>query len=108
MRKSCSCALALLVFVLASPAQTPRLKTFRDAKYGVTFRYPAGWSSGADVQFYLGSGILQLNPDGGATDSIARVGFQVKEGDKTYLGTNLNGVQFVYNVIPQSTADACR
>jgi hypothetical protein len=108
MRKSFICAFSLLVLVLVAPAQTHRLKTFHDLKYGVTFRYPAGWSSGADVQFYLGSEILQLNPDGGAGDPIVKVGFVVKQGDNAYSGTNLNGVQFVYNVISQSTVDACR
>jgi hypothetical protein len=97
-----------LVFALTSAAQTPRLKRFHDAKYGVTFRYPAGWSAGTDVQFYLGSEILQLNSDGGAGDPIAKVGFHVKQGDKKYSGTNLDGVQFVYNVIPKGAADACR
>jgi hypothetical protein len=101
-----TCVVLLTVF--ASHAQTSALKTFHDAQYGVTFQYPARWSAGPDVLFYLGSEILELKPGGGAHEPLAKVGFVVGEGDKEYSATNLNGVQFVYNLIPQSTADACR
>jgi hypothetical protein len=108
MRKSGNYASVLLACVLATQAHAPALKTFHDAKYGVTFRYPTRWFSGSEVQFYLGSEILELKPDGGAKEPIAKLGFVVQQTNKTYSGTNLNGVQFVYNVIPQSTTEACR
>jgi hypothetical protein len=108
MRKIGNYASVLLACVLATQAQAPALKTFHDAKYGVTFQYPARWASGSEIQFYLGSEILNLNPDGGSADPIAKVGFVVKQGDATYSGTNLNGVQFVYNLDPQSNPEACR
>ena len=101
------CSSVLLACALAAPAQSPALKTFHDATYGVTFRYPAQWSSGPDVQFYLGSEILERNPDGGAKEPLGKVGFVVgKTGP--YAGTDLNGVQFVFNAIARSTEDDCR
>jgi hypothetical protein len=97
----------LLVCVLSAHAQSTALKTFHDAKYGVTFRYPAQWKSGQAVQFYLDSEVLGLNPDGGENDPIGKVGFVVGQSGP-YAGTNLNGVQFVFNVIPRSTEEECR
>jgi len=103
-----NCASVLLLVALATQAQNPAAKVFHDAQYGVTFHYPARWSAGPDVGFYLGSEIVEQNPDGGTHDPIAKVGFVVREGDSKYSGTNLNGVQFVYNVVPQSKAGSCR
>ena len=103
-----ACAAILFLMALSAQAQTPALKTFQDAKYGVTFQYPEQWSAGPDVSFYLGSEILQQNPDGGLPDPIAKVGFVVDEDRKNFAGTNLNGVQFVYNVILNSSKDDCR
>ena len=55
------CSVLLLAFI-AAQAQTPALKTYRDFKYGVTFRYPAEWAP--DVGFYLPSEILSpLEPE---------------------------------------------
>lgn len=105
-RKTCTSILFLIALALES--QTPALKTFHDPKYGVNFQYPAQWSSGADVQFYLGSEILEQNPDRGQVAPIAKVGFVVGESHKKFTGTNLNGLQFVYNVIQQSSRDDCR
>jgi hypothetical protein len=96
------------VFPLLAPSQIRAHKTFHDPKYGVSFRYPSGWSDGADVDFYLGSEILDVKPEGGAAAPIAKVGFAVKEGDPRFSHTHLSGVQFVYNVISQSTPEDCR
>lgn len=98
---------ALLFCVLAAQAQSPALKTFHDPTDGVTFRYPAEWSAGQDVQFYLGSEILERNSDGGAKEPLGKIGF-VAEKTGPYAGTNLNGVQFVFNVVPRSSENECR
>jgi hypothetical protein len=89
-------------------AQSPALKTWHDEAYGVTFRYPAQWTSGPEIGFYLGSEILDYDSDGGAKEPLAKVGFVVGPEAGPYSGTNLNGVQFVFNVIPHSTGDQCR
>ena len=98
----------IAAFRSPSQAQSSALKTFHDAKHGVTFRYPAQWESGPGVAFYLGSEILNLAPDGGAVPPLGKVGFVVQPESGPYAGTNLNGVQFVYNVSPDSTAGECR
>ncbi len=95
-------------FCLLFQAQSSALKTFHDAKYGVTFRYPVQWDSGPSVMFYLGSEILNRAPDGGATPPLGKVGFVVNPESGPYAGTNLNGLQFVYNVNQDSTAGECR
>lgn len=97
-----------MAFCLPSQAQSSAFKTFHGAKYGVTFRYPAHWDSGPSVMFYLGSEILNLAPDGGTVPPLGKVGFVVNPESGPYAGTNLNGVQFVYNMSPDSTAGECR
>jgi hypothetical protein len=95
----------LLLGIIAAQAQSPVLKTYHDAKYGVTFRYPAEWKSG--IGFYLPSPIL-FEPEIGQGPARAMFGFNALDEGGPYSGTDLNGVEFVYNVIPRSTATQCR
>jgi len=90
---------------LAAQAQGPAMKTFHDARYGVTFQYPAQWISGPDA-FHLGAEALRQTPDGGGP--LGKVGFEVGQDGGPYPGAMLTGLQFAYDVIPRSSRDNCR
>lgn len=108
-KKAPQLAAIFLAYIFASQSRAQQLKTFVDPKSGVTFRYPAQWSSGNDVAFYLGSLILvPTQPGNGPETPQANVGFNATEPGSAYAGTNLNGVQFVYHVAPAAIADDCR
>jgi hypothetical protein len=93
-------------------AQMPHFNTYRDPRYGVTFVYPTNWSAGPNLDsFYLMTDILQPIP--GSDTSVTRyeqalmkVGFR-NAGKVDYERTNLDGVEFVYFVLPNATSDAC-
>lgn len=104
-RFSLLAALAVLVSALSLNGQSVPLNTFHDPAHGVTFRYPAAWVSG--VAFYLSSVIQYPRPEGGLKPPLAIVGFTVKDTPGPYQGTDLTGVQFVYNVVPDRDAAAC-
>ncbi len=96
-------------FLFASfVSRAQSLKSFHDAQTGVSFSYPAAWSDGADVLFYLGSAITTFDEKSGTIPPRAKVGFVVDAKHGPYAGTNLNGVQFVYNEVPDADAAACR
>jgi hypothetical protein len=89
----------------AAPAQT--LATYHDPKYGVSFAYPAEWRADPHLGFYLESDILAPAVAGsGAPEALMKVGFNNAD-DGLYPGTNLNGVEFVYFVAPETTQAAC-
>lgn len=69
-----SCASILLLIALATQAQVPARKVFQDAKYGVTFHYPAQWSASPDAVFYLSSEIGDQNPDVSPCDQLQKLG----------------------------------
>ncbi len=100
------CSLTVLLTV-AAQSQPSTLKTFHDAQHGVTFRYPDNWESGAAVVFYLGSEIVYPKPEGGLEEPLGKVGLVVGKSGP-YAGTNLNGVQFVFNLVRGLDAAGCR
>jgi hypothetical protein len=90
---------------LCAPAQ--KLATYHDPKYGVSFAYPAEWTADSHRGFYLGSDILTPAVAGsGASEALMKVGFNNAD-DGLYPGTNLDGVEFVYFVAPETTQSAC-
>jgi hypothetical protein len=97
---------SLALGALSCPAQS--LKSFHDPQTGVSFSYPAAWCNGPDVLFYLGSEITTSNETTGPVPPRAKVGLVADTKSGPYAGTNLNGVQFVYNEIPDTDAAACR
>jgi hypothetical protein len=96
----------VLTCVLSALAQPPALKTFHDEKYDVTFRYSGQWVSGPDNRFDLVSTVVPYSSDDEGERPLGEVGFFLGQNAR-YAGTTLTDVQFLYNVIPQSTADAC-
>jgi hypothetical protein len=96
-----------VLLTVAAQSQPRTLKTFSDAQHGVTFRYPDNWESGTAVVFYLGSEIVYQKPEGGPEEPFGKVGLVVGKSGP-YAGTNLNGVQFVFNVVPGLDAASCR
>jgi hypothetical protein len=101
--------IALLVcFLLGSVASRAQwLKSFHDPNSGVGFFYPAAWSNGPEVSFYLDSEITTFDKTGPIAPR-AKVGFVANTKHGEYAGTNLSGVQFVYNEIPDKDAAECR
>jgi hypothetical protein len=106
VRRVSACWTILSLAILGGQAQS--LKSFQDPHTTVIFSYPAEWSDGPEVLFYLGSAITTLTKDGGPAAPRAKVGFVVDKKSGPYAGTNLNGVQFVYNEVPDADADSCR
>ena len=94
------CGSALLLGVIAAQAQSPALKTYHDAKFGVTFQYPAEWTSDAGSP-----SAIVLDPENGPH---AWFGFNAPLEGGPYSGTTLSDLVFVYNVFPGSTATQCR
>lgn len=96
------------IAVASAASQTPQLKTYSDPRYGVTFRYPAAWKADPKLGFYLGTLILQ-GPDGAPDVPLTKVGFERTLGSDGAFPdkSNLDGVEFVYLVVPQTTAEAC-
>jgi len=99
---------ALTVSAVVASTQTAannQIKTYRDAQHGVSFQYPMPWVSDPEMGFYLPAQILL--PD---RKPLAAVGFGGSQKSKyhPYPKTNLSGVQFVYVVLPEATAEQCQ
>jgi hypothetical protein len=95
------------LFTVTALCQPSATNTFHDSQHGVVFRYPADWQSGTAVAFYLGSEIAYQKQEGGPEEPLGKVGFVVGKSGP-YAGTNLNGVQFVFNLVPGLNAAGCR
>jgi len=109
MRMKTKCEAFVLACAVAAQAQSPALTKFHDSVNGVAFRYPAQWSSGNSLVFYLGSLILiGVQPGAGPEAPQANVGFNATESKGPYAGTNLNGIQFVYHVAAATSPDEAR
>ena len=93
------------VFASTRTGDDNKLKTYRDTQYGVTFQYPALWDTDPEMGFYLSAQILLPG-----RKPLAAVGFGGSQKSKyhPYPNTNLSGVQFVYVVLPESTAEQCQ
>lgn len=104
-----SLAIAGMVVPLVH-AQTTVFKSYVDSEYGVSFQYPAQWKQDNSLLFYLGTQIL-LNPDSSQGPDKARaiVGFtRTLNSQGEYPdGVNLNGVEFVYLVLPHTDQEHC-
>jgi len=88
-------------------AQTNTLTTYYDPGYGVSFTYPSEWKADPKLGWYLGTDILHaFAKESEAPQALAKVGFW-NTGIGTYAGTILDGVEFVYFVVPDTTKDAC-
>lgn len=61
----------------------------------------------AEVEFYLGSEITTTDEKTGLIQPRAKVGFVADTKHGEYAGTNLGGVQFVYNEIADKNEAAC-
>jgi hypothetical protein len=108
MRMKTNCGALVLVCFVAAQAQSPHFKTFDDPKSGVSFRYPAQWSSASDIAFYFGSLVLApAQPGEGPENPEANVGFNARKPRNPYAGTNLYGVQFVYHAATAATSADC-
>lgn len=90
--------------------QTTAFKSYVDPQYGVSFQYPAQWKLDNSLMFYLGTQIV-LNPDSSQEPDKARaiVGFERKLNAQGEYpdGVNLNGVEFVYLVLPHTDRAHC-
>jgi hypothetical protein len=106
VRVRCLICACLLFGALIGHAQS--LKHFYDPQTSVSFSYPAAWSDGPDVLFYMGSAITTLTADGRPAAPRAKVGFVANTKSGPYAGTDLNGAEFIYNEIPEADAVACR
>jgi hypothetical protein len=88
-------------------AQANRLVAYNDPTYGVSFVYPSEWKQDPQLGWYLGTDILhafatKFDP----LQPIAKIGFQ-NTGVSRYAGTNLDGVEFVYAVVPHLSEHVC-
>jgi len=96
---------------IALHAQSAKLKTYHDPQYGVSFQYPAAWTADPKMGFYLLTNIL-IRPNGFLSDPLMKVGLKGPmnpdhHDDGSYSGTNLDGIEFVYTVLPQTKAESC-
>jgi hypothetical protein len=99
---------ALLVGARHAHAQVREtLKTYHDPQYGVTFTYPSTWSASPNLDpFYLMTDILHPRPDdSGYEQALMKVSF--KNNTLDHGRPILDGVEFVYFVLPQITAAVC-
>jgi hypothetical protein len=77
-------------------------KRFSDPAYGVTFHYPAKWSSSNGYKFYSPLSIAPQNEP-----LRANIFFSSNKGFNPYPQTNLSGAQFAYSVRKASTNEEC-
>jgi len=100
-------AVFVLVWAAALTAQTNTLTKYHDPVYGVSFTYPSEWKEDPKLGWYLGTDILHaFATEFEVPHALAKVGFH-NTGKGTYAGTMLDGVEFVYFVVPDITKDAC-
>ncbi len=82
--------------------------TYTDQQHGITFRYPSVWKAGTQFGYYP-----PVLTQSDLSQSVA--GFAYEEGGfprdqivGPYAGTNLEGVGFVYSVLPVANAAECK
>ena len=101
-------ALVCIVATGAVNAQTDETTTYRDPVNGVTFAYPSAWISDTGLSFYLGTEILDpAIPDKPELEAKEIVGFSGATFQQ-YKGTNLDGLEFAYLVLPGIGEPACK
>jgi hypothetical protein len=94
---------ATIASTQAHPTAPP--KTYHDPQYGVSFQYPATWNFDLGRVFYDRAQILF--PDRRPLANVGIGGVQKSENN-LYPNTDLVGVQFVYLVLPETTAQQCQ
>ena len=104
-------AIILAIRGLSTSEQTVKLKTYHDPQYGVSFQYPTAWTADPKMGFYLLTNIL-IRPNGFLDDALMKVGLKGPMNPDhldhgPYSGTNLDGIEFVYTVLPQTKAESC-
>jgi hypothetical protein len=112
-RQPNSAAKSFLIFLtfsafnaLAQDHPSSQLKTYRDNQHDVRFSYPSSWTFDIDRRFFLTATIEK--PD---RPPLANVGFGdtlTNNHRSEYPNTNLAGVQFIYDILPNMTAEQCR
>jgi hypothetical protein len=98
--------LATTADTLAQSHPASQLTTYRDKQHGVSFQYPANWKFDINRKFFLITTISKPNHP-----PLANVGFGdtlPNDHRAEYPNTNLAGVEFVYDVLPHTTAEQCR
>lgn len=97
----------LWAWMVAAYAQQVKTVEYRDAANGASFAYPAEWRADPGLGFYMQDDILEPTAVGRvAEQAIMKVGFE-NRGTGPYAGTNLDGVEFVYFVVPGGSRAAC-
>jgi hypothetical protein len=97
----------LIGTALAAQAQQVTLasaatKQFSDSASGVTFRYPAQWTSSSTPQFY--APLIIASQDEPLRGNVF---FSSTQGFNPYPNTNLTGAQFAYSTRKASSAEEC-
>jgi hypothetical protein len=86
---------------------TAKSATYHDPANGVSFAYPAQWKADKKLGWYLGTAILHAFETGfDLPEPMTKVGFSNTDAGP-YPGTNLDGVEFVYLLVPNTTKETC-
>lgn len=79
-------------------------KEFADPRFHIRFRYPASWSFSTLQQFYGPEAVLTTEAEKSTAGLTARAIVVAK----SVTGTSLSGEDFVFNVVPGESLEACR